>query len=98
MISFVYLCKTKEYGTIIKFAIMHSEAKKLHIIEEVLKITNDDALSALESFIKKSQKAESAKSEGNFKDFSGIWSKDEAEEIERIIAESCENIHPDDWK
>jgi len=29
--------------------------------------------------------------------FSGIWSKEEAEEIENIISTSCETIHPDDW-
>jgi hypothetical protein len=33
-----------------------------------------------------------------FDSFSGIWSKDEANEIERIIADSCETINPDDWK
>jgi hypothetical protein len=33
----------------------------------------------------------------DFSEFSGIWSKDEAEEIERIIEESCETINPDDW-
>jgi hypothetical protein len=32
------------------------------------------------------------------REFSGIWSKEEAEEIENIIAKSCTNIHPDDWK
>lgn len=33
-----------------------------------------------------------------FKNFSGIWTNDEAEEIERIIAEFCEVIYPEDWK
>jgi hypothetical protein len=77
---------------------MYSEAKKLHIIEEVLKIDSDAALSALESFLKKSKKDDVTKNGSGFSEFSGIWSKDEAEEIERNIAESCETIHPDDWK
>jgi len=77
---------------------MYSEAKKLHIIEEVLKINNDATLSALENFMKKSIKDGNKGEASNFSEFSGIWSKDEAEEIERIIAESCENIHPDDRK
>jgi hypothetical protein len=77
---------------------MHSEAKKLHIIEEVLKINSDAALAALEGFLKKAKKDENAKNGTGLSEFSGIWSKDEAEEIERIIAESCETIHPDDWK
>jgi len=77
---------------------MYSEAKKLHIIEEVLKIKSESTLSALENFLKKSKKDEKMAKEMGFKEFSGIWSKDEAEEIERIISESCETIHPDDWK
>ena len=77
---------------------MYSEAKKLHIIEEVLKINSDAALSALADFVKKYKKDENIKKGPGFNEFSGIWSKDEAEEIERIIAESCETIHPDDWK
>jgi uncharacterized protein YbcI len=77
---------------------MYSEAKKLHIIEEVLKIKSESTLSALENFLKKSQKSEDVVKTSNFRKFSGIWSKDEAEEIEKIISESCETIHPDDWK
>ncbi len=77
---------------------MYSEAKKLHIIEEVLKINNDATLSALENFVKKSRKTAAVKDETSFSEFSGIWSKEEADEMERIIEESCETIHPDDWK
>ena len=77
---------------------MGAEAKKLRIIEEVLKINNDATLTALENFVNKSKKDENAKNQSGFGEFSGIWSKDEAEEMERIIAESCETIHPDDWK
>jgi hypothetical protein len=74
------------------------EAKKLHIIEEVLKIRSDASLIALENFISKAKAAEKTEDKPTFKEFAGIWSKEEAEEIEKIIAESCENIHPDDWK
>jgi hypothetical protein len=77
---------------------MYSEAKKLHIIEEVLKIKSESTLSALENFLKKSKKNEDIGKTSDFRKFSGIWSKDEAEEIEKIIFESCETIHPDDWK
>jgi len=75
---------------------MYSEAKKLHIIEEVLKIESETTLSALDDFLKKSKKIKTPTNESSYKEFSGIWSKAEAEEIERIIAESCETIHPDD--
>jgi hypothetical protein len=77
---------------------MYTEAKKLHIIEEVLKIKSEATLTALEIFLKKSKKSENISNNKGFSEFSGIWSKDEAEEIERIIEESCETINPDDWK
>ena len=77
---------------------MYSEEKKLHIIEEVLKIKSEATLTALEVFLKKSKKGENMSNNKGFSEFSGIWSKDEAEEMERIIEESCEIINPDDWK
>ncbi len=76
---------------------MHIETRKLHLIEEMLKVKSEATLSALENLLKSTNKKTVEKTP-SLKDFSGIWSKDEAEEIERIIAESCETIHPDDWK
>jgi hypothetical protein len=77
---------------------MYSEAKKLHIIEEVLKVKNETTLSALENLLRKSKKDKTIKSKAGFSAFSGIWSNDEAEEIKKIIAESCETIDPNDWE
>ena len=73
------------------------ETKKLHIIEEVLKIKNDAILLDIEAFV---SKATQAKVAVNFdaKTFSGIWTNEEADEISKIIEEACENINPDDWK
>lgn len=76
---------------------MHIETRKLHLIEEMLKVKSEATLSALEKLLK-STNNKTVKKTPSLKDFSGIWSKDEAEEMERIIAESCETIHPDDWK
>ncbi|MBE5320080.1 hypothetical protein IM793_12985 [Pedobacter sp. MR2016-19] len=76
---------------------MHIETRKLHLIEEMLKVKSDATLSALEKLLKNTNNR-TVKKTPSLKDFSGIWSKDEAEEMERIIAESCETIHPDDWK
>ena len=64
----------------------------------LLKVKNEATLSAIENLLKRSGNSKSVKKESSFKDFSGIWSKEEASEIEKIIAESCETIHPDDWK
>ncbi|MDO3642615.1 hypothetical protein [Mucilaginibacter sp. L3T2-6] len=77
---------------------MFAETKKLHIIEEILKIDNDNVLSALENFLKISGKGKEYTKKFDIKAFSGIWTKEEADEIEKIISASCETIHPDDWK
>ncbi|TKB98658.1 hypothetical protein [Pedobacter cryophilus] len=78
---------------------MYTEAKKLHLIEEVLKIKSDITLDAVENFLKHAVKSvKKNKKESSFSEFSGIWSKGEASEIEQIITESCEIINPDDWK
>ncbi len=75
---------------------MYGEAKKLHLIEEILKIENDAVLDEVETVISKNKlHAVNGKS---FKDFAGIWIAAEADEMKRIIEESCEQINPDDWK
>lgn len=76
---------------------MQIETRKLHLIEEMLKVKSEATLSALENILK-SPNYKTAHDRPLLKEFSGIWSKDEAEEMERIIAESCGNIHPDDWQ
>jgi len=76
---------------------MHIETRKLHLIEEMLKVKSEATLSALEKLLKDTNN-KTVKKTPSLKYFSGIWSKDEAEEMERIIAESCETIHPNDWK
>ncbi len=71
---------------------MYAEIKKLNIIQEVLKINNQATLSALENFLKKSAKDENPLTNSGISEFSGIWSKEEAEEIQRIIEEACELV------
>jgi hypothetical protein len=75
---------------------MYGEAKKLHLIEEILKIENEAVLTEVETVIANSKlRAVSRKS---FKDLVGIWTEEEADEMKRIIEEGCEQINPDDWK
>ncbi len=76
---------------------MHIETRKLRLIEEILNVKSEPTLGALESLLKRKNN-KTLKKTSSLKGFSGIWSKDEAKEMERIIAESCETIHPDDWK
>jgi hypothetical protein len=75
---------------------MYGEAKKLHLLEALLKEDNEAVLAEVETILIKS-KLQAADRKG-LKDFAGIWTKEEAEEIEKIIEESCEQINPDDWK
>ena len=75
---------------------MYGEAKKLHLIEEILKIENEAVLDEVNNVISKS-KLHPVEPK-SFKKFSGIWSSSEADEMKRIIEESFEQINPDDWK
>ena len=75
---------------------MYQEMKKLQLIEEILKIEDATVLEEVETVITKN-KLQIVKS-GSFKEFSGIWIKAEAEEMKKNIADSCEQINPDDWK
>lgn len=75
---------------------MYGEAKKLHLIEEILKIENEAVLEEVETVIAKSKLH--AVGRRNFNDFAGMLSDEEADELEKIIEEGCEQIHPDDWK
>lgn len=75
---------------------MYSEGKKLHLIEEILRIENESVLNEVEAIIRRNRlREDNAKS---VDDFAGIWTKKEADEIKRIIEDNCEQINPDDWK
>lgn len=81
---------------------MYSEARKLHIIEDLLKTDNDVILTQVELLLKQSKKTEKDKNlvhdKDRFKEFVGIWTEEEADEISRIIEESCGTVNPEDWK
>lgn len=69
---------------------MYGEAKKLHLIEEILKIENDAVLEEVEIVISKSRM--DVVNRKRFKEFVGIWTNEEADEIKRTIDESCEQL------
>ncbi len=76
---------------------MFTEARKIHLIEAVLKVSNEAVLVELETVIKK-MPAKQEKKKISAHDFLGVWSKKDAALIEKAIHESCEQIHEDDWK
>ena len=75
---------------------MYGEAKKLHLIEEILKIESDAVLEEVETVISKS-KTKTVRP-GSFKEFAGMMSDEEAGQFEKTIEEGCETIKTDDWK
>lgn len=76
---------------------VYREARKLHLIEEVLKIKNEAILIELEAVLKKHEQ-EKKTSKSTAHDFLGAWSKEDAALIDKAIEEGCEQIHQDDWK
>jgi hypothetical protein len=76
---------------------MYGEARKLHLIEEILKIENDSLLDEVESLITKGKVMELT-NKRSFGDFVGSLTDAEAAEIKNTIEDSCEQINPDDWK
>lgn len=76
---------------------MYSEARKMHLIEEVIKVKNEAVLIELESVLKKASNAID-QPRLSAHDFVGLWTKEDAESIEKAIEDGCEQIHPDDWK
>jgi hypothetical protein len=75
---------------------MYAEAKKLHLIEELLKVDNDTILVEIETVLAKS-KAQLPRSK-SFRDFKSTLTLEEVDELERNIEEGCEQINEDDWK
>lgn len=75
---------------------MSGEAKKLHLIEKLLKISDESVLEEVENVLSRGKLQVAHKK--SFKEFAGKMSDEEVMEMERIIEQGCEQIHPDDWK
>jgi hypothetical protein len=76
--------------------IMYSEARKLHIIEAVLKTENEATLEAIEMIVDKETSV--IKPKGKFSDLLGVLTTEEADAMKQTIEENFEKINPDDWK
>lgn len=76
---------------------MYTEARKINLIEALLKVSDEAMLVELETVIKK-MPVQQEKKKISAHDFLGIWSKKDAALIEKAIQENCNQIHEDDWK
>ena len=72
------------------------ETRKIHLIEELLKVQSDDVLSKLESVLKKSKPKKKKKPDA--RDFVGSISDEDAKLMMKAIDEDCGQIDPDGWK
>ena len=75
--------------------IMHGEARKLQIIEAILKTDDPSVLNRLEAVL---GNAATQTPQPKFSQFAGLWSTEEADSIEKAIENGCEQINSDDWK
>lgn len=79
------------------------ESRKLRVIEKVLQVNNESALTALEALLSKLKAPFHSNSEKelHLKSFSGVWTEDEAGEISKAIEQGCENevdnLLTDEW-
>jgi hypothetical protein len=76
---------------------MRSEARKLHIIEAVLRTENEAILTAMETIVDQNY-APGKRTKGRFSDLLGVMTEEEAESMKKTIEENFEKINPDDWK
>lgn len=75
---------------------MFSESRRIHLIEEILRLKNEDTLTRVESILAESKEQRNAKRSAH--DFVGIWTKEDALLIEKAIEEGCEQVNAHDWK
>lgn len=76
---------------------MFTETRKLHLIEKIIRLKNEDTWVQIERIVKSSS-ATTSENKASAHDFLGLISKKDAELMDKAIQEGCEQIHPDDWK
>jgi len=77
---------------------MYTEARKLHIIEAVLKTESDEVLKAIESIVGNENRNLATNRRSTFSDSLGVLTQAEAEVMKKAIEENFEKVNPDDWK
>jgi len=75
---------------------MLRESRKIHLIEEVLRLNDEDTLSELEGVLKRSGKAK--RSTRTVYDFLGVLSAKEVKQMKKAINETSEIVNKEDWK
>jgi len=68
---------------------MYSESRKLHLLEDLIKLTDKAALLEIEILVKRAIHGQDT-SRPSAHSFVGLWSRRDAEAIEKAIEEGCE--------
>ena len=76
---------------------MYSDAKKIHLIEKLIATSDERTLNEVEIALEKSVGNSDIK-RISAHEFAGLWSKEDAAEINKVIEDHCEQINPNDWK
>ena len=74
---------------------MYSEARKMRLIEDILKVKNEAVLLEIENVLKRSTQQIN---QSSAHDFVGLWSIEEAEAIEKAIEEGYQKISLTHWQ
>ncbi len=84
---------------LLKLLTMSFEERKKNLAAELLKESDHNVLIAVERLLHKNAKKKNAakKKEGLMR-FAGIWSKQESEDMKKVIEEMFEKVHADEWK
>lgn len=75
---------------------MFGETKKIHIIEEILKISDANILQEVEDILLNHNRK--IVKDKNFSAFAGSLTDEDVNELQVIIDTGCEKINTDDWK
>lgn len=74
---------------------MELELMKYQFIEEVIRLNNKDILEKLKNMLNRELQQTQPE---NVNDFFGIWSTEEAKEVEKIINTEFSKIDDESWK
>jgi hypothetical protein len=78
----------RHFNKFVKNKIMDAEARKLHVIEEVLKVQDEAVLIEVEDVLKKRNAIQKNKSREKPSDYAGCISKETAKQLLQQIEES----------
>lgn len=75
---------------------MSSDARKMHLLEEVIKLQDEAILSQLEHILLTPSLENKPKHSA--RNLAGIFDATDLEVMEKAIDEGCEQVNPEDWK